>query len=46
MRSQTNKQPSDTKETFGNSKKDSNSPTVTVTRKHQPGKEVPAGSGK
>jgi hypothetical protein len=45
MRSVTNKQPADSKKTFGgmNKQKGSNSPTVTVTRKYQPGKTVPAG---
>ncbi len=48
MRSQANKQPADSKETYGgsNKSKGSNSPSVSVTVKHQPGKTVPAGSGK
>lgn len=45
MRSVTNKQPASSTKSFGgnNSAKGSNSPTVTVTRKYQPGKTVPAG---
>ena len=48
MHSVKNVQPADSKKTYGGNDKGkgSNSPAVTVTRKYQPGKTVPAGGKK